>query len=127
MLVVVDLHFIFDLGFVVVIFISFSIFILIFFICRCSLFNICFSASSLHPSVDYRRVFIPILYFQPSSSQGDSRHFHFQLSRYLLAARALHCSFKWAFFTRRHFLRCTTSPQYSYSERFSFKFYHILS
>ena len=29
-----------------------------------------------HPSVDYRRVFTPILYFQPSPSQSDSRHFH---------------------------------------------------
>ena len=32
----------------------------------------------LHLSVSYRRVFIPILYFQPSSSQSDSRHFHFK-------------------------------------------------
>ena len=29
-----------------------------------------------HSSVIYRRVFTPILYFQPSSSQSDSRHFH---------------------------------------------------
>ena len=29
-----------------------------------------------HPSMDYRRVFTPILYFQPSPSQSDSRHFH---------------------------------------------------
>ena len=41
-----------------------------------------------HPSVDYRRVFTPILYFQPSPSQSDSRQFHFQLFRYLLAASA---------------------------------------
>ena len=34
----------------------------------------------LHLSVSYRRVFIPILYFQPSSSQSDSRHFHFNFS-----------------------------------------------
>ena len=33
-----------------------------------------------HPSVSYRQVFIPILYFQPSLSQSDSRHFHFNLS-----------------------------------------------
>ena len=33
-----------------------------------------------HPSVSYRQVFIPILYFQPSSSQSDSRHFHFNFS-----------------------------------------------
>ena len=31
-----------------------------------------------HPSVNYRRVFTPILYFQLSPSQSDSRHFHFQ-------------------------------------------------
>ena len=31
------------------------------------------------PSMDYRWVFTPILYFQPSSSQSDSRHFHFHL------------------------------------------------
>ena len=41
-----------------------------------------------HPSVDYRRVFTPILYFQPSPSQSDSRHFHFQPFRYLLTASA---------------------------------------
>ena len=29
-----------------------------------------------HSSVSYRRVFTPILYFQPSSSQNDSWHFH---------------------------------------------------
>ena len=31
-----------------------------------------------HPSVDYRRIFTPILYFQPCSSQSNLRHFHFQ-------------------------------------------------
>ena len=41
-----------------------------------------------HPSVSYRRVFTPILYFQPSSSQSDSRYFHFQPFRYLLTASA---------------------------------------
>ena len=41
-----------------------------------------------HPSVDYRQVFRPILYFQPSPSQSDSQHFHFQPFLYLLAARA---------------------------------------
>ena len=41
-----------------------------------------------HPSVDYRQVFRPILYFQPSPSQSDSRHFHFQPFRYLLTASA---------------------------------------
>ena len=33
-----------------------------------------------HPSVSYRRVFTPILYFQPSSFQSDSWQFHFTLS-----------------------------------------------
>ena len=41
-----------------------------------------------HPSVDYYQVFRPILYFQPSPSQSDSQHFHFQPFLYLLAARA---------------------------------------
>ena len=39
-------------------------------------------------SVDYHQVFRPILYFQPSPSQSDSRHFHFQPFYYLLAAGA---------------------------------------
>ena len=41
-----------------------------------------------HPSVDYRQVFRPILYFQPSPSQSDLRHFHFQPFCYLLTASA---------------------------------------
>ena len=41
-----------------------------------------------HPSVDYRQVFRPILYFQPSPSQSDLRHFHFQPFRYLSTANA---------------------------------------
>ena len=41
-----------------------------------------------HLSVDYRRVFTPISYFQPSPSQSDLRHFHFQPFRYLLTASA---------------------------------------
>ena len=32
-----------------------------------------------HLSVSYRQVFTPILYFQPSPSQSDLRHFHFNL------------------------------------------------
>ena len=32
------------------------------------------------PSESYHQVFTPILYLQPSSSQSDSRHFHFNLS-----------------------------------------------
>ena len=41
-----------------------------------------------HPSVDYYQDFRPILYFQPSPSQSDSPHFHFQPFLYLLTARA---------------------------------------
>ena len=33
-----------------------------------------------HPSVSYRRIFTSILYFQPSSSQSDLRHFHLNFS-----------------------------------------------
>ena len=32
------------------------------------------------PSMDYRWVFTPILYFQPSSSQSDSGYFHLRFS-----------------------------------------------
>ena len=39
-----------------------------------------------HPSVDYRWVFAPTLYFEPSPSQSDSRHFHFQPFRDFLTA-----------------------------------------
>ena len=39
-----------------------------------------------HPSVDYLPGFTPILYFQPSPLQSDSRHFHFQPFRCLLTA-----------------------------------------
>ena len=33
-----------------------------------------------HPSVSYRRLFTPILYFQPSSLQSNSRRCHFNFS-----------------------------------------------
>ena len=55
-----------------------------------------------HPSVDYRQVFRPILYFQPSPSQSDSQHFHF--STIPLSSYRERYSFEWAFFTRRRFL-----------------------
>ena len=41
-----------------------------------------------HPSVDYRWVFTPILYFQPGPSQSDLRQFHFQPFRDLLTGSA---------------------------------------
>ena len=53
-----------------------------------------------HPSVDYRQVFRPILYFQPSPWQSDSLHFHFQPFRYLL----IFYGFEWAFFTHKRVL-----------------------
>ena len=73
-----------------------------------------------HPSVDYRRVFTPILYFQPSPSQSDSRHFHFQPFRYLLAASATALSghllstgvFYLTLLHRRFNLRLSRSRQY---------------
>ena len=67
-------------------FISFLIFISFLYLhfhfwssfCCCSSFVDVLHSHFPHPSVDYRRVFTPILYFQPSSSQSDLRHFHFQ-------------------------------------------------
>ena len=85
---VVVLHFIFVSSFHFCISISFLIFI-----CRCSSFcrflhlNLLFDIIP-HLSVDYRRVFTPVLYFQPSPSESDSRYFHFQLFRYFLTASA---------------------------------------
>ena len=49
-----------------------------------------------HPFMEYRQVFRPVLYFQPSPSQSGSRHFHFQPFRYLLTA--------WATVLSGHFL-----------------------
>ena len=54
---------------------SFILFFIFVFVLHSLLFNVI-----PHPSVDYRQVFEPILYFQPSTSQSDSRHFHFNLS-----------------------------------------------
>ena len=55
-----------------------------------------------HPSVDYRQVFRPILYFQPSPSQSDSRHFHF--STIPLSSYRERYGFECAFFTHWRFL-----------------------
>ena len=164
----VVLHFIFDLHFVFVssfVYLHFGVVSsFVVFLHSHFLFDVI-----PHPSVDYRRVFTPILYFQPSPSQSDSRHFHFQPFRYLLTASATVLSghflptgvfylkllphiFATTWFyqgllgSRQFFLEvcrasCWSSkhrpgpsvclihsnPQSSYSERFSFKFYHILS
>ena len=55
-----------------------------------------------HPSVDYCQVFRPILYFQPSPSQSDSRDFPF--STIPLSSYHERYGFEWAFFTHSHFL-----------------------
>ena len=60
-----------------------------------------------HPSVDYRQVFRPILYFQPSPLQSDSWHFHF--STIPLSSYRERYGFEWAFFTHRCFLPYTPS------------------
>ena len=104
MMLVVVLHFIFVSS--LLIFISFLIFI-----CRCSSFTFHLLFDIIpHPSLDYRRVFTPILHFQPSPSESDSRYFHFQLFRYLLTARAtvlsghfLPTGFFYLTFLHRHF------------------------
>ena len=61
--------------------------------CYSSLVNVLHSQFlfdiSPRPSVDYRQVFRPTLWFQPSPSQSDSWHFHFQPFRYLLTASAM--------------------------------------
>ena len=73
-----------------------------------------------HPSMDYRQVFRPILYFQPSPSQSELRHFHFQTLHYCYRKRY---GFEWAFFTHRHFLPYTPSQASlgagSYSSKFA--------
>ena len=58
---------------------SFILFYLFVVVLHSLLFNVI-----AHHSVDYLRVFTPILYFQPSPSQSYSRHFHVQPSRDLL-------------------------------------------
>ena len=107
------LHFIFDLHFVDVLHLP------MFF----NQSHLPFDITS-HHSVNYRRVFAPILYFRPSPSQSDSQQFHFQpfrlssfrgryvffcggvggggVGRYLLAASAT-VFYPQAFFTLRSF------------------------
>ena len=64
-----------------------------------------------HTSVDYRQVFFrPILYFQPSPSQSDSRHFHFLAIP--LSSYHERYGFKWAVFTHRCFLPYTPSQHF---------------
>ena len=112
-----------------------------------------------HSSVDYRWVFKPILYFQPSPLQSDSRHFHFQIFRDLLTVSATVLSGRFLPYALHRYFWLNLSlsrppwklavlpwrlhtdpqntdwpiclihsnPQFYYSERFIFKFYHILA
>ena len=63
-----------------------------------------------HPSVDYRQVFRPILYFQPGPLQSDLWHFHF--STIPLSSYREHYGFEWAFFTHRRFLPYAPSQHF---------------
>ena len=82
-------HFVYGLHFVVI-----SFLVLTFLSFVAVLHSYLFFDIIPHPFVDYRRVFIPILYFQQSPSQRDSGYFHFNISRiflprYLLTADLL--------------------------------------
>ena len=106
----VVLHFIFDLHFVFVssfVYLHFGVVSsFVVFLHSHFLFDVI-----PHPSVDYRRVFTPILYFQPSSLQSDPRHFHFLPFRYLLAESTAVLSglfLSQAFFTLRSFTNILT-------------------
>ena len=66
----------------------------------------------LHPSMDYHQVFSPILYFQPSPSQSDSRHFHFSTIPLSSYCKCYGFGFEWGFFTHRHFLPYTPSQHF---------------
>ena len=65
-----------------------------------------------HPSVDYRQVFRPILYFQLSPSQSDLWHFHF--STIPLSSYRERYGFEWMIFTHRRFLPYTPSQHFLY-------------
>ena len=72
-MLVVVLHFIFDLHFILLLYLHLSFFFI----------HICAFLCHL-----YRRIFTPILYFQLSPSQSNWEQLHFQLFRYLLTASA---------------------------------------
>ena len=94
---VVDLHFV---GVVI-------LYLLMFFIHF--LFNII-----PHLSMAYHHGFRPIpLYFQPSPSQSDSRHFHF--STILLSSYRECYGFEWVLFTHRHFFTLHSFPTFWYN------------
>ena len=103
------LHFIFNLHFVVVVS---SFHFGCSFCCHLSIFFIHIFAFQRRPSTFHglsQGFLHPILYLQPSSSQSDLRHFHFQLFQYLLTERY---GFEWAFFTHRCFLPYAPLPTF---------------
>ena len=63
-----------------------------------------------HRSMDYRQVFRPILYFQPSPLQSHSGHFHF--STIPLSSSCERYGFEWAFFNHRRFLPYALSQHF---------------
>ena len=67
---------------------------------------------SPHSSVSYHRVFTFILYFQPSSSQSDSRHFQLSFLGFYVTPYRECCGFERAFFTHSRFLLCAPSPHF---------------
>ena len=83
--------------------------------CFCSSFVVFLRSHFLfeiipHPSVDYRQVFRPILYFQPSPSQSDSGQFHF--STIPLSSYRERYGFEWTLFTHRRFLSYAPSRHF---------------
>ena len=63
-----------------------------------------------HPSVNYRQGFRPILYFQPSPSQSDSRRFHFSTIPW--SSYRERYGFEWPLFTHRRFLPYASSRHF---------------
>ena len=76
------------------------------------LYSLLFNAIP-HPSVDYPRVFTPILSFQPSLSESDSRHFYFNLYKILVHSFTTSAAvLSKHFFTHRRFLSYAPSPTF---------------
>ena len=71
-----------------------------------------------YPSLSYCRVFRPILYFQPSSLQGNSWQFHFNLSGPFFTVLRERYGFERAFSTHRRFFYAP-SPHFCHNLLFS--------
>ena len=86
--------------------------------CCCSSFVVFLRSNFLfdilpQPSVNYRHIFRTILYFQPSLSQGHSRHFHF--STIPLPSYRERYGFERTFFTHRRFFTLRSFPIFWHS------------